>query len=112
MIGKIALVLFYLLTPVLILYLDYRFRFIHKVGAVVVAYVLGFVVGNLDILPEGSHEVQEIITMITIPLAIPLLLFSSNIKQWLKLAGPTALSLFFGLLSVLVMVFVGFFVLH
>lgn len=112
MIGQITLVLFYVLAPLLILYLDNRSMFIHKIGAVVVAYVLGFVVGNLGILPEGSRETQELITMVTIPLAIPLLLFSSNIKQWLKLAGPTALSLLFGLLSVVVMVFVGFFVLH
>jgi len=112
MVGIILLVLFYVLSPVLILYLDHRFSFVNKIGAVVVAYVLGFVVGNLGIMPEGSHEVQEVITMITIPLAIPLLLFSSNIRQWLKLAGSTALSLLFGLLSVLVMVFVGFFLLY
>jgi uncharacterized membrane protein len=110
--GQIALVLFYVLAPILILYLDHRFRFINKIGAVVVAYVLGFIVGNLGILPEGSREIQDVLTMITIPLAIPLLLFSSNIRQWLKLAGSTALSLLFGLISVLVMVFLGFFLLH
>jgi len=112
MIGIVLLVLFYVLAPVFILYLDSRFTFVNKIGAVVVAYVLGFIVGNLGILPEGSDLVQEIITIITIPLAIPLLLFSSNIKQWLKLAGSTALSLLFGLISVLIMVFVGFFLLH
>jgi uncharacterized membrane protein len=112
MIGIVLLVLFYILAPVFILYLDSRFTFVNKIGAVVVAYMLGFIVGNLGIMPEGSDQVKEIITMITIPLAIPLLLFSSNIKQWFKLAGSTALSLLFGLVSVLIMVFVGFFLLH
>ncbi len=112
MIGIIALVLFYTLSPIFILYLDSRFAVVNKIGAVVIAYVLGFIVGNLGILPEGSQQVQEIITMVTIPLAIPLLLFSSNIRQWFKLAGSTALSLLFGLISVLIMVFVGFFLLR
>jgi uncharacterized membrane protein len=112
MIEIVLLVLFYILAPVFILYLDSRFTFVNKIGAVVIAYVLGFIVGNLGVFPEGSNEVQEIITMITIPLAIPLLLFSSNIKQWFKLAGSTALSLLIGLISVLIMVFVGFFLLR
>jgi len=110
MAANIILILFYVLSPLVILFLNYKYKFISKLGAVVVAYIVGIVAGNLGIIPESSKAVQETITMITIPLAIPLLLFSANIKQWFSLAGKTALSMFFGLLSVVIMVFTGFFI--
>lgn len=110
MISTLLLVLFYVLSPLVILHLNHKYRFINKLGAVVVAYIVGIVAGNLGVIPESARPVQDIITMVTIPLAIPLLLFSSNIKQWFSLAGKTALSMLFGLLSVVIMVFVGFFI--
>jgi len=110
MAANIILILFYVLSPLVILFLNYKYKFISKLGAVVVAYIVGIAAGNLGIIPESSKAVQDIITMITIPLAIPLLLFSANIKQWFSLAGKTALSMLFGLLSVIIMVFAGFFI--
>ncbi|MDD3892065.1 MAG: DUF819 family protein [Bacteroidales bacterium] len=103
------LVFFYVFSPLLILHLCHRFKFINKLGAVFIAYLLGLIVGNIGILPEGSANVQDLITMITIPLAIPLLLFSANIKEWSKLAKSTFLSLFIGILSVTIIVTIGFF---
>ncbi|MDD2278703.1 MAG: DUF819 family protein [Bacteroidales bacterium] len=107
---KIAiLVIFYVFAPLLILHLCHRFKFINKLGAVFIAYLLGLIVGNIGILPEGSAKVQDLATMLTIPLAIPLLLFSANIKEWKKLAKSTFLSLFIGVFSVTIIVVIGFF---
>ncbi len=108
--DKILLVLFYVLSPMVILHLNHRYRFINKLGAVVVAYIVGIVAGNTGLITEDSRQIQEIITMITIPLAIPLLLFSASIKQWFSLAGRTAASMLIGLISVIIMVFAGFFI--
>ena len=110
MLANILLIAFYLLSPLAILHLNHKYKFINKLGAVVVAYIVGIIAGNIGLIPEGSRPVQDMITMLTIPLAIPLLLFSSNIRQWFSLAGKTALSMLFGLLSVVIMVFVGFFI--
>jgi len=74
------LIIFYVFSPLLILHLCHKYKFINKLGAVFIAYVLGLIVGNIGILPVGSEQVQNITTMLTIPLAIPLLLFSANIK--------------------------------
>jgi uncharacterized membrane protein len=109
-IAKIILVAFYLFTPWLILFLCHRFRFVNKIGSVVIAYAVGIVVGNIGILPAGSEIVQEWITNLTIPLAIPLLLFSTDIKAWLTIAGKTLLSMLLALLAVVIMVFVGYFI--
>ena len=110
MVAKILLVLFYVLSPALILYLSHKYRFINRLGAVVVAYVVGILIGNIGLIPEGSRPLQEMLTTLTIPLALPLLLFSTNIRQWFSLAATTALSMAAGLVSMLTMVVLGFFI--
>ncbi len=109
---KVLLILFYVFTPLLILRLCHRYSFLNKIGAVVVAYVIGFVIGNIGVLPmiEGHPAVLEMLTTITIPLAIPLLLFSMDIRNWKKIAGKTMLSLLFAFAAVLIAVFGGFFI--
>ncbi len=62
-----------------------------------------------DLLRNRIAHVQDLITTLTIPLAIPLLLFSMNIKKWLRLAGTTFLSLILALVSVVVVVFAGYY---
>ena len=108
----IALILFFILSPLLILRLCHRYSFINKIGAVVIAYVAGFVIGNTGLLTmiDGHARAQELLTMLTIPLAIPLLLFSMDIKKWTQIAGKTILSLVFALAAVLISVIAGFFI--
>lgn len=108
----ILLVLFFLLSPLLILRLCHRYSFFNKIGAVVVAYVVGFVIGNTGLLTmiDGHARAQELLTMLTIPLAIPLLLFSMDIKKWTQIAGKTFLSLLLALTAVIIAVIAGFFI--
>lgn len=105
----VLLVLFYLLAPFLVLHLCHRFKYVNKLGAVVVAYVLGVLLGNSGWLPEGSAKVQEIMTAATIPLAIPLMLFSTRLNEVFKLARVSLVSLLLGLFSVVLMVVLGYF---
>jgi len=63
-----------------------------------------------DLLRNRIASVQDLFTTLTIPLAIPLLLFSLNIKKWFRLAGTTFLSLLLALTSVFTVVFIGFFI--
>lgn len=147
MFTTISLVLFYLLAPLLINYLCYKYSFFQKLGAVVVAYVFGLLVGNSGLLPEASttmvelvankniiltnkyiqelfaagiitaddihyfeiYHIQDLITTLTIAIALPLLLFPLNVRSWFKVAGKTFLSLFLGLVSVIIPIIIGFF---
>jgi len=108
----ILLVLFFLLSPLLILRLCHRYSFINKIGAVVIAYVVGFVIGNTGLLTmiDGHARVQELLTTLTIPLAIPLVLFSMDIKKWTQIAGKTFLSMLLAFFAVLLSVIAGFFI--
>ena len=60
-------------------------------------------------MPDNVSKYQDMLNSIVIPVAIPLLLFSLNVKSWLRMAGKTFLSLILGLVSVLIMVFLSFF---
>jgi uncharacterized membrane protein len=143
----IILVLFYVLFPVLLIYATSKSTILYKIGAVVLAYGIGLILGNAGIFPAVSdayHQIlhgrvalpsdelysllndgtlthndfirnqisatQDLITTIAIPLAIPLLLFSLDIRKWFRLAGTTFLSLILALISVVVVVFAGYFI--
>ncbi len=106
----LILVIFFILTPFLILFLEKHFILVKKVGAVLICYGLGLIIGNLGILPEGSEKYQELLMNITIPIALPLILFSLNVRRWLKMAGSAMLSLGIGLFTVIAMVIAGYFI--
>ncbi len=146
MILTITLVLFYFLMPVLLIYLVHISKTINKIGAVVMAYGIGLVIGNIGLFPRASEafkallgsnpsipgdlmlnylaegkitasdvtfnqiaSVRDIIMTIAIPIALPLLLFSLDIKRWLKLAKEGFLSLILGVSSLIIVVVAGYF---
>lgn len=105
----LLLIIFYILFPVLVIYLSNKYKIVRKIGPVIICYLTGLIIGNVGILPENAMEYQDMLNTIVIPLAIPLLLFSLDVRSWVKMAGKTFLSLILGLVSVLIMVFMSFF---
>jgi len=104
------MILFFLLAPVLIIYLEGKYAIVKKVGGVLICYVLGAIVGNVGLLPEGAYEYQDWFTKLTVPLALPLILFSMDVKSWFKHAGKAISSLLLGLFTVVLMIFAGFWI--
>lgn len=146
MIVTTALILFYLLTPVLLIYLSHVSKTFNKIGAVVMAYAIGLLAGNIGLFPRASSafkailagnpsvpreellgymaagkisesdltlnqigSVQDTIMSVAILIALPLLLFSLDIKRWLKMAKEALLSLILGVSSLIIVVVVGYF---
>ena len=83
-----------------------------NVGAVLWAYLLGIALGNFKLLPDNAAQVQDLVSTITVPLAIPLMLFSSNIKDWKKMARHTLRSLLAGIVAVVIAIILGFLLLQ
>ena len=106
----LILIILFIITPILIIFIEGKYAIVKKVGAVLLCYGIGLVVGNIGILPEGADKYQNLLTEITIPLALPLILFSMDVNKWFKNAGPAFTSLFIGLFTVLVMIFVGYWI--
>lgn len=53
---------------------------------------------------------QDLLTSVVIPLAFPLLLFSLNVKRWLKFAREGLISMILALISVVIIVSSGYFI--
>ncbi|MBI9086054.1 MAG: DUF819 family protein [Desulfobacterales bacterium] len=98
-----AIILFYVLFPVLVIYLCQRYPAADKIGAVIICYGVGILLGNCGVLPPVAGKALDGITTVTIPLALPLLLFSLDVRNWLRMAGKTMISLLLILVSVTVM---------
>ncbi len=140
------LYIFYFLFPVIIIYGTQKVSVLKKIGAVVIAYALGIIVGNVGWLPKASKEfrailaeksflpveevnqlfengqiaatdlfynklalVQDTIVSVVILLAIPMLLFSLDVRKWLKFAKEAFKSLLLALVSLLIVIVIGFF---
>lgn len=101
-----------LFSPLLILWLTWRFPFLNKVGTIIIAYVIGCVLGLTGLIPDTPeiHKVQTDIATYTIPFAIPLLLLSADIKSWTKLAPSFIKSTLLGILGCCLAVTIGFLV--
>jgi len=109
-ISEILLILFYLTIPALILYVCKKSSMAKKLGSIVIAYAIGILMGLSGLLPDNRFEIQDLVSSMSIPIAIPLLLFPSKIKEWSNLAGSSFKSLIVGLISVVIVVFIGFFI--
>lgn len=105
--------LFYLLVPCLVILLCQKYQFFNKIGAILLVYIIGIIVGNIFIFPfeglaEKIYPLQDILTSVTIPLAMPLILFSCNFR---KLPVRSAsLSLIFGIISMMIAVVTGYYI--
>jgi len=108
-IQHIFLIVFFVTAPIIIIILEKHYTIVKKVGSVMACYGLGIIIGNMGILPEGVEKYQILISEITIPLALPLILFSLNVKKWFSMAGEAMLSLVIGLGTVIIMVVAGYY---
>jgi uncharacterized membrane protein len=63
-----------------------------------------------DLIVNQIGMVQDIIPSVVVPLAFPLLLFSLNVKRWLRYAKKGFISVLLALIAGLVMVTAGFFI--
>ncbi|MBN1534862.1 MAG: DUF819 family protein [Spirochaetes bacterium] len=108
----IILAVFFLVCPALIIHLCKRFPKLDKVGPALLCYATGILIANIGVLPEGSGQTQTTIMNISIPLALPLLLFSFDIRRWVRLAGKAFLSFICLLLAVLIATTLAYIIFH
>ena len=82
MFGTILLLLFYLLSPALVLWACNRSKILNKIGPVLLLYILGFLAANLNLIPEQYLGLQNTISTVAIPLALPMMLYSCDFKKF------------------------------
>jgi len=108
----------YVLMPLVIIALFRRKRWMQHLGTVVAAYAVGLLMAlmGMTTFPADSmeelvfNEWQNAIMNISIPLAIPLMLFKCDFRLWTKALPKTIIALVTGILSVLAAILSGFYV--
>ena len=118
MIRAYIVLALYVLVPVMIIECFKRWSWMKKIGTVVAAYAVGiiFALTGFVHFDAGTAEavsfggVQKMLMSVTVPLAIPLMLFNCDFKLWTKALPKTLWSLVGGLAAVLVAVISGYFI--
>ncbi len=103
---NILIAILFLLVPAPIIWLNNRFKAVEKIGIVLICYLLGILVGNIGILPESFSGIQTTMQDVSICLALPLILFSVDIKKWVKTAKKGIICMLLAVLSIAVVVFI------
>lgn len=104
---NILLSVIFVVSPFLLLYGCKKISLLNKLGTVSLAYILGIILGNIGWITPETKALQNNFTSVTIALALPLLLFSINLKQWSRLAFKTGLAVILGIISVLTIIIIG-----
>lgn len=101
--GLIPELAFVLGFPAFAFWLEKKYP---RASACVVCLIGGLILANLHIVPLSSPVYDQVFS-IAVPLAIPLLLFSVDIRAWLKLAKPAVVSFIIACVAVMVITFIG-----
>jgi len=88
---QIIQVVIIFLIPMLILWSSKRHKIIRTLSPILVAYAVGIVWGNVPGIPL-DRSVSDLLTQVSVPIAIPLILFSADFIKWLRSAKKTVIS--------------------
>ncbi len=99
-------------VPAGVLYLCHRSKAADKMGPAALCYAVGILFSLAGLLRDEERGALELMMNVTVPLSIPLLLFSMDLRRWLRLAGPTLLSFVLMLFSALAASFLGYLLLR
>lgn len=92
---------FIILFPALTIFLASRFRIFRFISPIIICYGAGIIIGNSAIITVNTDIVSKV-SEISICLAIPVLLFSSNFIQWLNNSKKAFLAYFLAVVSVVI----------
>ena len=82
---------FLLLLPAITLYGEKKYRILQWIGAIVICYLSGILLGNLPFVIV-DHQVFNTASELSVSLAIPSLLFSTNLLNIWRYAKPALFS--------------------
>lgn len=106
-IGAILYIPVFLLAPAGVKLVCSKVKIFGKIGPVLLLYALGILLGNLW-KPDGLQTVQNLLSNATVPVAIPLMLMSCTYGR--TGTKDSAAALLTGVISVVAVVFAGFFI--
>ena len=107
--------LLYIIGPFLIILLFNRIQLLRKFGTILMAYGLGILLSLFNHFPSSPEEqlalgsLQETLMSLAVPLAIPLMLMSSDFSLWSKSLKKTFSALLGGIVSIMFSIVLAFY---
>jgi len=98
---EILQVFFLMVLPCFIIKLTRITKGLSFLSPILLAYILGIIIGNIGFIPVDRVLAMSI-SEIMVPLAIPLILFATDFKAWLKNAKKTIISFLIVIIGVLI----------
>lgn len=112
------LTILFLSTPFIVILLYQKTSLVKKIGTVIVAYAIGIVAALFITLTPVLTEqdaislgkIQDLLMSVSVPIAIPLMLFSSDFKLWTKSLPKAVTALITGIIAIAAGVIITFFI--
>ena len=104
--------------PVVIIQIFKRWTWAQKIGTVLMAYAVGFILAfsgacsfeRYSPAEQTLSRMQQLLMSVSVSLAIPLMLFNCDFKLWAKTLPKTLWALVGGVLAVMIAVLSGYWV--
>lgn len=100
------------LLPALAVFVCLRVTIARKVGIVLLCYIAGIFLGNIGFFPESAQAYQEQMADATVAFALPLLLFTLDVRRWFALAGKALVSMMAACFAAMIMAMAGTLLTH
>ncbi len=78
----VGFALFVLFFPLLLMWSESRIKIVGWISPIILCYAVGLLLANLPFI-DVPKEMATTLSEVAVPLAIPLLLVSTNIRKWL-----------------------------
>lgn len=91
---------FFLGVPLLIVLATRHVELAAKIGAIVLCYALGLLLGLSGLLPQEAYGPRTTLSEVSLVFALPMLLFSVDVLAWRRIAGAATLSMFCAVVAV------------
>ena len=103
----ILVILYLYVIPLLVMLAAKKWPVIEKISPMVILYVIGLIVGNVDIVGKEHNYVFENISNAAVLTSIPLMLCSCDFRKWS--AAAVIKAFLTGLVSILAVNIIGYF---
>ncbi|MDO6481032.1 DUF819 family protein [Shimia thalassica] len=97
---EVGFIVAFLAAPALILWAARFVPLAQRLGPIVLCYIGGLALGLSGWLPESATAPRTTATEVSLALALPLLLFSVDIRSWGRVAGRAMVSMLFAVIAV------------
>lgn len=110
---NILWIIIFLLLPAGLIWLCGKYKFLNKIGIVLLCYAVGMILGNTGILPQsltavsvpGGDSPLSLLQSVTVCLALPMILFSLDLKRWLRVARKGLLCMLLACAAIIIVAF-------